>query len=432
MRIGGSDMKILLAEDDPVTRLLYARNLKACGYEVVTAENGEVAWAHLQTQPFHILISDWEMPLLNGLELCQRVKSAPGLPYIFVLLLTARDDESSLVQGLDIGADDYLAKTCAIEVFKARVRSAGRIIHLTAELEAKNLHLKEVNDRLDKAYSYIKRDLELAAKAQIGLLPQQDTVINGVRFDWLFLPSAFIGGDTLNYFRINDFQTVFYQLDVAGHGVASALHSFSLTRILSPDFTLGVPAKNPTAPDPPTEVVNQRVHGRRQVMDSLFATPSSSANIVAELNRRFQSGIDMSDYFTMAYGLLDMREKTIDICLAGHQQPIYIPFGSEPELIGRCGFPVGILPESPYESTVFKFAQGDRLFLHSDGIAECMNKEGEEFGVERLQQLLFAAKGEELGKVGKILMTELETWMGGNHFEDDISMLALEITNAVV
>ena len=140
----GLDMKILLAEDDPVTRLLYARNLKACGYEVVTAENGEEAWKHLQTEPFHILISDWEMPVLNGLELCQRVKSAPDLPYIFVLLLTSRDDESSLVQGLDIGADDYLAKTCAIEVFKARVRSAGRIIHLTAELEAKNLRLKEL------------------------------------------------------------------------------------------------------------------------------------------------------------------------------------------------------------------------------------------------------------------------------------------------
>jgi CheY-like chemotaxis protein len=86
-------MKILLAEDDPVTRLLYARNLKACGYDVVTAANGQEAWEQLQTQPFHILISDWEMPVLNGLELCQKVKSAPDLPYIFVLLLTARDDE---------------------------------------------------------------------------------------------------------------------------------------------------------------------------------------------------------------------------------------------------------------------------------------------------------------------------------------------------
>lgn len=81
-----------------------------------------------------MLISDWEMPILNGLDLCKKVKSAPELPYIFVLLLTARDDESSLIQGLDIGADDYLAKTSDTKVLQARVRSAGRIINLTAEL----------------------------------------------------------------------------------------------------------------------------------------------------------------------------------------------------------------------------------------------------------------------------------------------------------
>ena len=402
-------MKILLAEDDPVTRLLYSRNLKACGYDVVTAENGFIAWQYLQSEPFQILISDWEMPELNGLELCQRVKSAPDLPYIFVLLLTARDDESSLIQGLDIGADDYLAKTSDIEVLKARIRSAGRIIHLTAELEAKNLHLKEINERLDKAYSYIKRDLELAAKAQLGLLPPQNAIIKGVRFNWLFLPSTFIGGDTLNYFRINDFQIAFYQLDVAGHGVASALHSFSLSRILSPDFTSETSAISPKEYDP------------------LYSSPTSAAHIVAELNKRFQSGADTLDYFTMAYGLIDLREETFDICLAGHQKPIYIPFGRKPESIGSSGFPVGILPESDYESTILKFEKGDRLFLHSDGIAECMNTSGEEFGIERLKESLYASQHHDLSDVGNILMTQLEKWKGNNHFEDDISMLALEI-----
>ncbi len=402
----------MLAEDDPVTRLLYSKNLKACGYDVVTAENGEIAWQRLQTDPFQILISDWEMPELNGLELCQRVKSAPDLPYIFVLLLTARDDENSLIQGLDIGADDYLAKTSDIEVLKARIRSAGRIIQLTAELEAKNLYLKEVNERLDKAYSYIKRDLELAAKTQIGLLPAQDTIINDVRFNWLILPSTFIGGDTLNYFRINDFQIAFYQLDVAGHGVASALHSFSLSKILSPDFTTEVPVKYSTDNKTP------------------FALPITSAQIVTELNKRFQSGADSLDYFTMAYGLIDLREEKIDICLAGHQKPIYIPFGCKPELIGASGFPVGILPESDYESTIFKFTKGDRIFLHSDGIAECTNKDGEEFGTERLKELLYETLHHDLGDVGNVLIRQLEKWKGNNQFEDDISMLAIEIAKA--
>ena len=137
----------------------------------------------------------------------------------------------------------------------------------------------------------------------------------------------------------------------------------------------------------------------------------------------------MSDYFTTAFGLLDTREKTIDICLAGHQKPIYIPFNGEPKLIGANSFPVGILPNSDYESSVFKFAKGDRLFLHSDGIAECMNKSGEEFGVERLKELLFSTKYEDLDNVGKLLINQLKSWLGNNHFEDDISMLALEIAS---
>ncbi|MFM8332823.1 MAG: PP2C family protein-serine/threonine phosphatase [Candidatus Methylumidiphilus sp.] len=405
-------MKILLAEDDPITRLLYSKTLRSCGYEVIAVEDGDVAWRRLQQEPVQILISDWEMPIMNGLELCRKVKSAPDLPYIYTILLTARDDVTSLIQGLDIGADDYLAKTCDIEVLKARVRSGGRILHLTAELEAKNQHLKEANERLDTTYSYIKRDLELAAKAQIGLLPPQNAVISGVRFHWLFLPSAFIGGDTLNYFRINESQVVFYQLDVAGHGVASALHSFSLTRILSPDFNIAGPAKHP--------------HDE----DSFFATPTSSADIAEELNRRFQSNTEMLTYFTMAYGILDMRRKSIDICLAGHQKPVYIPANGQPESIGSNGFPIGILPEADYKSTILDFTPGDRMFLYSDGITECANAEGEEFGLERLQALFLAAREEELGSVGKLVMSRLESWKGDTQFEDDISMLALEILAA--
>jgi len=407
--VGRSSIKILLAEDDPITRLLYSRTLSACGYQVVTAANGEEAWARLLAEPVQILISDWEMPVLTGLELCRRVKSSTVLPYVFTILLTARDDVSSLIQGLDIGADDYLAKTGDMEVLKARVRSAGRIIHLTAELEAKNLKLQDTNAQLDKAYSYIKRDLELAAKAQIGLLPPQDLLIAGVRFNWLFVPADFIGGDTLNYFRRDEHQLVFYQLDVAGHGVASALHSFSLTRILSPDTH---------------DIGFNKSPGEVGALDQ----SGTAADIVADLNRRFQSGADLSIYFTMAYGILDLRDLTVDLCLAGHQKPIHVSKGGKPVQIGQNGFPVGIFPESDFASSLFQFARGDRLFLHSDGISECMGADGEEFGVERLQALLDEARHEDLGSVGKIVMDRLGAWKGDSQFEDDISLLALEIT----
>ncbi len=373
------------------------------------ASDGEEAWTRLQAETVQILISDWEMPFINGLELCQKVKSSPNLPYIFVLLLTARDDVSSLIQGLDKGADDYVAKPCDMEVLKARVRSASRIIQLTAQLEAKNLKLKDANERLDKAYSYIKRDLELAAKAQIALLPPQDAIISGVRFNWLFLPAAFIGGDTLNYHRIDEHRVAFYQLDVAGHGVASALHSFSLTRFLSPDLNGDNIAMQSTRPP------------------ILPEKPVSAADIVSDLNRRFQSGADMLNYFTMAYGILDLKGKTIELCVAGHQKPIYLPIDGKPGSVGRNGFPVGIFPESDFESITFGFSEGDRLFLFSDGISECMSPDGMEFGRERLQALLYAAKDTDLSSIGGMVLSQLERWKGDKQFEDDISLLAIEI-----
>lgn len=402
-------MKILLAEDDPITRLVYSRALAHCGYEVVVAENGEEAWGLLHSEPIQILISDWEMPVINGLELCRKLKSSSDLPYIYTILLTARDDVGSLIQGLDVGADDYLAKTCDIEVLKARVRSGGRILQLTAALEAQNQRLKEAHERLDKAYSYIKGDLELAAKTQLALLPPRGSVILGVRFDWLFLPSTFIAGDTLNYFRLNDRQLVFYQLDVAGHGAASALHSFSLARILSPDFSIADPG------------------GQAAAEDALFAKPTSSAEVAAELNRRFQGSADMTTYFTMAYGILDVLDKSIDICLAGHQKPIYIPKDGQPQPIGHNGFPIGVFLEVDYRSMKIGIGQGDRLFLHSDGIAECRDKDGREFGLERLQALLGASQGEGLAQVGGRILTELQAWKGDSQFDDDLSLLALEI-----
>jgi sigma-B regulation protein RsbU (phosphoserine phosphatase) len=182
-----------------------------------------------------------------------------------------------------------------------------------------------------------------------------------------------------------------------------------LTRILSPDYSI-------TGSD-------------RQflVEDALFSTPTSSVHIAAELNKRFQSGTDMLNYFTMAYGILDIREKSMDICLAGHQKPIYIPQGGEPQLIGSHGFPIGIFLEADYQSTIFKFDQGGRLFLHSDGITECMNAEGEEFGLERLQQVLYESSHDDLSEVGERVMVKLEAWKGDGQFDDDISMLAFEI-----
>ena len=104
-------MKILIAEDDPVSRRLLEAFLRKWGYPVVAVAKGDDAWALLHTEdPPRLAILDWMMPGIEGIEICRRVRERTGRPYTYLVLLTARDRKQSLLTGLKAGADDYLSK----------------------------------------------------------------------------------------------------------------------------------------------------------------------------------------------------------------------------------------------------------------------------------------------------------------------------------
>ena len=126
---------ILIAEDDPVFRHLLQSWLKKWNYRVVTAENGLEAWRALQQKESpQLAIVDWMMPGMEGVELCQRIRSAGDTPYRYILLLTAKDHSDDIVAGLDAGADDYLVKPFRFEELNARIRAGRRILKLQDDL----------------------------------------------------------------------------------------------------------------------------------------------------------------------------------------------------------------------------------------------------------------------------------------------------------
>lgn len=134
-------MKILLAEDDAVSSRLMQRTLQSFGYEVVLAQNGRMA-AEILAQPGgpRLALVDWMMPELDGLALCREVRShqADGA-YIYILLLTSKQDSEDIVAGLEAGADDYLTKPCQAAELRARLRTGRRIL----SLEEKLVHARE-------------------------------------------------------------------------------------------------------------------------------------------------------------------------------------------------------------------------------------------------------------------------------------------------
>ncbi|MBI4926219.1 MAG: response regulator, partial [Anaerolineae bacterium] len=101
-------MKIIIVEDEFVQRRSLQVLLSKSGHEVVDAINGEEAWQCLQTDPIRLVITDWLMPVMNGLELIQRIRAANWSYYTYIIILTSKDAKSSIVTGLQSGADDYL------------------------------------------------------------------------------------------------------------------------------------------------------------------------------------------------------------------------------------------------------------------------------------------------------------------------------------
>ena len=124
-------MKILIAEDDPVSRRLLEAFLSKWGYDVVVTCNGSEAWDVLQRpEAPNLVISDWMMPNIDGLELCRKIREMERSGYTYFIILTAKERKEDVIKGLEAGADDFLIKPFHQEELKYRVQIGERIIEL--------------------------------------------------------------------------------------------------------------------------------------------------------------------------------------------------------------------------------------------------------------------------------------------------------------
>ncbi len=128
-------MKILIAEDNAVSRRLLETCLTKWGYEVISAKDGGEAWEALQKEDSpRLAILDWMMPKMDGIQVCRKVRKGLQEPYVYILLLTAKDEKSDLVRAMEAGADDYLTKPFEPDELKVRLRAGRRIIELQEEV----------------------------------------------------------------------------------------------------------------------------------------------------------------------------------------------------------------------------------------------------------------------------------------------------------
>src|SRR6202789_2132272 len=146
---------ILLAEDDPVTRMLMTRFLKKAGYEVDAVADGTEALEHMTKQYYPFLVTDWEMPEMDSIELCKAVRNLQLDGYVYALLLSARNAKEHIITGLEAGADDYLIKPVHEPELVARLNAGRRILALEHSLRAANHRnrILSITDALTGAYN---------------------------------------------------------------------------------------------------------------------------------------------------------------------------------------------------------------------------------------------------------------------------------------
>ncbi len=144
------ETRILVVDDHPDNVEIIDARLSSRGYQIETATNGQEALDKVQVSPPHLILCDVMMPVMDGYEVSRRVKGDESLPFIPIILVTARDSTQDKVEGLEAGADDYLTKPINFPELEARVRSMLRIKRLQDELDEKNRELELMNKRLRK------------------------------------------------------------------------------------------------------------------------------------------------------------------------------------------------------------------------------------------------------------------------------------------
>ena len=400
--------RVLVVDDTPANREMLSRRLARQGYSVDTAPEGATALRMLDERPYDVVLLDVMMPGMNGLDVLRTIRLTRAPTELPVIMATAKDSSHDVVEALELGASDYVTKPLDFPVVLARVRTQLAVKRGVEQIRLLERGLEQRNAELLAANTRMSADLDAAAKVQAALLPAAEPHVPGYRCGWRFVPSAYVAGDILNVFRLDERHVGIYLLDVSGHGVAAALLSVTVSRFLSPLRD-------------PTSVLWDREEGSDRYR------LESPARVAARLCERFPLDDSTGQYFTMVYGVLDLETDGFRFISAGHRPVVHVPREGPVAMVDAAGYPIGVVDE-PYEEHEVTLFPGDRLYLYSDGVPEAMNDDNEPYGSERMLAQLDRTRADPLDTAMTRLIDAIERWRGRRHVHDDVSVLALERT----
>ena len=373
--------QILVIDDDRAVQILLKRMLERQGYEVITTSNGEEGIAKALEYRPALIICDWVMPGLNGLDVCRYVKKDSNLTTTFFILLTSLDSIADRVKGLDAGADDFITKPVEQNELQARVRAGLRLHQMSHELKAQKQLLE---DELAEAAEYVR-----------SLLPAP--MVEPFKIDFRFIPSQQLGGDCFDYYWLDPDYLAIYLLDTAGHGLKATLPSISVLNLL-----------------------------RSRALKSLnYYQPSE---VLRALNDTFQMNYKNDKYFTIWYGVYNRVKRQLIYASAGHPPAVLLSkkFAKTPDVkrLKTPGMPVGMFPEAKYTDDFCAIEKSSTLYIFSDGVYEITKPNGTVWSLDSFIKVL-GGSSEAIEHKLEMIIKYLINLNSKNVFDDDLSILQI-------
>ena len=404
----GAIRRVLIVDDSNLQLKIMTAMLTRLGFEVMQATNGPDALAICAESEPDLVLSDWMMPGMNGLDLCRQFRGLDRSTYGYFILLTSKSEKNEIAEGLDAGADDFLTKPVGANELRARINAGERVVSMQRELSEKNRQVSEALDELREAHEAIERDLIQARTIQQSLVPDRVMELATSRVSLLLQPCGHVGGDLVGMFKPGADQLGLYSIDVSGHGITSAMVTARVAGYLSSKF------------------MDQNLALSR-VADTYFVmrSPAETARL---LNQRLAADPGVEEYLTMAYLAANLRNGRMKLVQAGHSHPLLLRRDGSVEFLGDGGLPIGLMDEVTYEQTEFHMRTGDRLLLYSDGFTEAVMKNGEMLGEEGLVDLFRASaeNGEGPELLQDMFWRLTEGMRDSTSLGDDVSAALLE------
>jgi sigma-B regulation protein RsbU (phosphoserine phosphatase) len=384
-----SERRILVVDDSATIRAMIGSLLAQQGYKVATANDGQLGFDAAKAAPPELILTDFEMPNLNGPGLCRKLKGDQELRGIPVIMLTTLGAIESKLTGLDSGADDYVEKPKSpddLQELFARIRAQLRIADLRGELA-------ERNAQLERAQSKLMLELELARKVQHALMPVAPKPSGLCRYAVRYRPANQLGGDVYDIVRRNDGRLSLMVADVSGHGVNSAMLSGMVKTLAAP---LAVELESPS-------------------------------EVLARLDQALGESFPEDYFCTAAIMFLDEATGAFDAAGVGHP-PI---LKASPEGVERIESDPGLLAMGFLEPEMIgtktgRLVPGETILIFTDGLPDAMTPSDELFGETRIAELLAKHRTDEPKAILDTIESTIARHTAPGSPSDDINLVLVQ------